>query len=152
LPSPTFDSSYWNEVASAQTGYGIDQARIGLDRDRLGYDTGFGANGLVDVRNPYNQALMLQRGWEQSQSGINNSMAAQGQLYSGARRRSLSEDTFNYNRNRTNLQTSAQRGYQDLTLEEQSALARRNAALYGAKAGQTQRWEDDEDDYYARYG
>ena len=148
MPAPTYDSSFWNEVAGNEAYYQTGMAGIGLSRSRLGFDTGFGANGQVDLSNPYSQAMMLQRSWEQGQRGTQNSMAAAGQLYSGARKNAITEGNFQYERNRSNLQTSAQRGYEDLTLAERGLADDRLSGNYAAHAGQAERWRDQERDWY----
>jgi hypothetical protein len=152
MPEPVYDSLYNNELAGAQADWETTMAGIGLSRSRLGYDSGFGANGQADLSNSYSQALMLQRSWEQAGRGINNSMAARGQLYSGARQRGQNEANFQYERSRHDLQTSTARGYQDLSLAEQQAGNDRTRARYDASAGQAGRWQDMQRDWFERYG
>lgn len=152
MPAPTYDSSYTRQTAANDLGYQTDVNQINLQRDRIGFDTGYGAGGQVDPRNPYSQAMHLQRSWEQDQRGISTSMAARGQLYSGARQRGLNESTYNYQRNSSGLQTQAQRGYEDLTSAEQRAKAdqsARQADIYGSQAD---RWTQAQRDWFERYG
>jgi hypothetical protein len=67
----------WNtQIAGAEAGY---------QRGQLAYNNGFNADGTVNTSNPYSQATLLQDSYKRSQTGTNNSYAAQGQLYSGAR-------------------------------------------------------------------
>jgi hypothetical protein len=152
MPAPTYDSIYNNDIAANRAGYDTVMAGIGLDRSRLTFDTGFNQAGSIDLSNPYNQAMMLQRHWEQGQRATTNAMGAQGLYYSRARQRSLDEGSFQYERNRSNLQTSAQRAHEDLTLEERRARDALTAGEYGAKADQAERWRTSERDWYERYG
>lgn len=152
MPAPTYDSQYTADVAGADLEYGTAVNQINTSRDRLGFDTGYNAQGQIDTRNPYSQAMALQRGWEQDQRGVSTSMAARGQLYSGARQRGLNESTYNYERNRSGLATSAQRGYEDLTTAEQAAGAQRTQGHTQAGASQATRWSEAERDWHAIYG
>lgn len=152
MPAATYDSIYNNDLASAQAGYDTSLAGINLQRGRVAFDTGFGANGQVDLSNPYNQALMLQRSYEQGQRGTTNSMAAAGQLYSGANQRAHDEGTFQYERSRNTLQTGAQRAYEDMTLAERQAANDLNAGKYNAEAGQADRWTQQQKDWFELYG
>lgn len=151
-PPATYDSGYYNDIALGQQQHDVGQAGINLQRGRIGFDTGFGADGQVDISNPYNQAMMLQRSYQQDQRGITNSMAAQGQLYSGARQRGLDESSFQYERNRSDLQTGAQRGYEDLSLQDKQLDTDQLGNQYAAANNQSQRWRDQEQDWYALYG
>jgi hypothetical protein len=151
MPAPTYDSTYWNDMASNQAGYDTFLAGIGLSAGRLGFDSGFDAQGQVDLSNPYSQAMLLQRHKEQATTGINNSMASAGQQYSGARLNAQDENSYQYERNRSNLQTQTQRGYQDLDLERRSATDSYNSGKYGAAAGQAERWRDQERDWYDQH-
>lgn len=152
MPAATYDSVYNNDLAVGQAAYETTLAGINLGRSRLGYDTGFDPNGQVNLSNPYNQAMLLQRTWEQSNRGITNSMASRGQLYSGARQRGINESNFQYERSRNDLQTRAQRGYEDLTLAERQAGNERDLARYDAEAGQAERWRQQQKDWYELYG
>ena len=152
MPGATYDSEYQNDLAAAEAAYESSMARIGLGESRLSFDTGFGKDGQVDLSNPYSQGMMLQRYKEQAARGINNSMASRGQLYSGARQRAQDENSFQYERNRSNLQTASQRGFQDFGLAGQDAANARSNAGYGAAADQAERWRNARNDWYALYG
>ncbi len=152
MPTAGYDSTYNNDIALGQASYDTGMAGIGLQRGRLGFDTGFGADGQLDVSNPYSQAMMLQRHAEQAQAGNTNSMASRGQLYSGARQRGADEASFQYERSRSGLQTSAQRGYQDLTLQEQGLGNELAGSSYAAGANQANRWTQQQQDWHSLYG
>ena len=151
MPGPVYDSIYTGETALGRANYETDLAGINLSRGRIGYDTGFDANGNPDLSNPYNQAMMLQRAHDQAARGVTNSFAAQGQLYSRARQRNADENDFQYERSRNQLQTGAQRAYQDLSLQEQGAGNALAENQFNAGVGQADRWANQQRDWYSRY-
>lgn len=65
------------------TGYGSDGAALGL---------------TFDASNPFSKAALLLRNYNQQQAGTKNSMAARGQLFSGAFLRGKRENEFGYQR------------------------------------------------------
>lgn len=152
MPAPTYDSQYWNELASGQADYDTGMAGIGLQRGRVAFDTGYGADGRVDLSNPYSQGMLLQRNADQAGLGIKNSMAARGQLYSGAHQGAQDENNFQYERNRSALATGAQRAYEDLALDEQGLGNSLANSRYGAGAGQADRWTQQQRDWFELYG
>lgn len=152
MPGAEHDSEYNNDLAAAQAAWEQATARIGLGESRLAWDTGYGADGKVDLSNPYSQAMMLQRYKLQNARGIQSSMASRGQLYSGARSRAQDENNFQYERGSSDLQTAAQRGYQDFGLARQDAASARTDAGYAADANQAERWRNAQRDWYALYG
>jgi hypothetical protein len=172
MPAATYDSQYTADVGGIRHGFQQGAARLGLDYGmqaqydasgnpigysmgdggRVAYDLGFGAGGQIDTRNPYSQAQVLQRFYDQDQRGIHNSMAAGGQLYSGARQRGLDSSTYNYQRNRTGLQTQASRSFEDAALAAQGQLGDYNQGIAQAGASQAGRWQDAQNEWYSRYG
>lgn len=77
----------------------------------LGYDSGFNADGTLNTSNPYSQAQLLQDNYKRSQLGTTNSMAAQGQLYSGANLNAQATNDRNYAQGYAGLQHGAATGY-----------------------------------------
>lgn len=62
-----------------------------------GYDSSGAPTGLAfDPNNPFSRAALAKRTYDQTQSGTTNSMAARGQLYSGAREQATAGNEFNY--------------------------------------------------------
>ena len=51
----------------------------------------------VDPNNPFSKASLLKKSYDQQSRGDTNSMAAAGQLYSGAEQNAQNNDTSNYN-------------------------------------------------------
>lgn len=78
---PAFEASKLGATWNVQTG----DAEAGYQTGRTAYSTGYNADGSRNASNPYSQAQLLQDNFHRSQTGTNNSMAAAGQLYSGAR-------------------------------------------------------------------
>lgn len=67
---------------------------------------GFTPDGQIDASNPFSQAALLKRNYDQSVRGTTNSMAARGQLYSGALQRQQRENRFGYDRGNFDLKTN----------------------------------------------
>lgn len=70
-------------------------------RSQYGFDAQYASN-------PLTKANLLQRSYEQGRLGATNSMAARGQLYSGATSNALGYEDFNHASNYNNLQTEYQ--------------------------------------------
>lgn len=77
-------------AGNAQADYGY----TGQDTNGDGIpDAGFN----VDPSNPFSRAALLQKRYTEAQRGTTNSMAAQGQLYSGALQTAQDENAFQNN-------------------------------------------------------
>jgi hypothetical protein len=62
-----------------------------------GYDSSGAPTGLAfDPNNPFSRAALAKRTYDQTQAGTTNSMAARGQLYSGAREQATAGNEFQY--------------------------------------------------------
>lgn len=109
------DPIYQSDVGLAGYGYNNTLAGINYDRTDLSQTTGFNAEGGLDTTNPFSIAANLQRRYQQQQAGTTNSMAAAGQLYSGALRRARGEDYYQYQRSYDSARRDAARGFQGLT-------------------------------------
>ena len=84
----------------------LNQTNIGLDDQerQLGVSYGLGKYGGSFANNPYSRAALLQRSYDQNQRRTINSMAAAGQLYSGATQGSANFNRFNYGQSSDALQ------------------------------------------------
>lgn len=93
----------------------------------FGYDAaGHGISGGA-AYNPYSQAAVLQRSYDNTKRGTTNSYAAQGQLYSGALKNAQATNAYNFNVSSDALQRGASDYYHGL-----------DSSLQGTKtAGQT---------------
>jgi hypothetical protein len=88
-----------------------------------GYGATYDADGnvaslTVDPNNPYSRAAQLKRSYDQSKTGTTNSLAARGQLYSGAM---------------TNAQDANDRGYLQGQNDQQESLGAILAGIIGGE-------------------
>jgi hypothetical protein len=117
---PTYDAT----VAGLNRNYDISQGDLGYQETALRQQAGFD-----DLSNPYSQARLLEQSYHQNQNRTTNSMASQGQLYSGALQTGLDYGTGQYNQNLD----KARRSYQDqlhaLSVQRQQAGADKATGL-----------------------
>lgn len=80
---------------------------------------GIDPNGATNSLNPYAQAAILKRNYDNSVRGTNNSYAASGQLYSGARVNAQANNDFGYGQGMDQLKRAASDFYhaQDTSLQ-----------------------------------
>jgi hypothetical protein len=97
--------------------------QLPYQQNQLASEYGFLPGSMtVDPNNPYSRASLLQRSYQQGQAGTTNSMAARGQLYSGATQRGLDEGTFNYSRNTDALQKAYQGSLNELEQKKSQGM------------------------------
>jgi hypothetical protein len=135
------DPIHTGQVGAINQNYDSTMAGIGYQQTMLGQESGFDAQGNLDPTNPYSVAANLQRRYQQGQRGTTNSMAAAGQLYSGAHGRNLAEGTYQYNRSYDSARRDAQRGYLSLAQQGQQATYQRDSSLNDANADRLGRVE-----------
>jgi hypothetical protein len=139
-PDPNFDAT----IASSQAGHDINAADLARQRQQAFLDYGYtqdaSGNLAFDPTNPYSQAAMLKRSYDQAQTGNTNSYAARGQLYSGALQNAQNESGFQYQRGTDsqrkallaflagNTSAAAQNDVAFTTAQAQAAAARLQAA------------------------
>jgi hypothetical protein len=128
------DPIYTGQVGSINLNYDQTIAGIGYEQTLFGQEMGFDAAGNLDPSNPYSVAMNLQRRYQQGQRGTTNSMASQGQLYSGAHQRNLDEGTYQYGRSYDSARRDAQRGYLGFDQRRQQATFQRDTGLGQADA------------------
>lgn len=82
------DASYDQSIGALTRQRDTSLAGLATQRQggllNYGYTQDAGGNLAFDPTNPYSQAAILKRNYEQSRAGTGISLAAQGQLYSGA--------------------------------------------------------------------
>lgn len=123
---PSIDAQERQGYESLQRSYGYDASG------------GYGHGDKIDPTNPFSRASLLRKSYQQSQRGTGVSMAARGQLYSGALQSALQHGTqgFNAADNAQKLEYGAQRNQIG-----QNALSARNQLrdyLAGAQADAAQ--------------
>ena len=100
-----WDTRYETRVGEINRGRDDSLAGLQNDENRIKQDFGFD-----DPSNPFNRLKMMERMYQQSKTGTTNSMAAQGQLYSGALERQQDDLSFRESGDRDSLR----RNYDDL--------------------------------------
>jgi hypothetical protein len=135
LPS---DATYQARVGHIQTSLGNTQADLAADENRLRVRF-----GIDDASDPFSRARQLEEQYSNQRRGTLNSMAAAGQLYSGAL-----QNAQNYNRRNFEVSQHAMRQeYDDLmadlirrrrdaALSAQGAIGEEDAALLDRQLAQ----------------
>lgn len=73
------------------------------------FDYGYNADGSSNAANPYSRAAMLEESYAASKRGTTNSLASQGQLYSGAMGSAQGRNDKNYARGEADNRLAWQR-------------------------------------------
>lgn len=122
---PPWDPTYEADVSGINRLHNDTIANLGYEESQLspsyGYQTDNSGNVSVDPSNPFSKAALLQKTYGENQARSTNSMAAQGQLYSGALQNQQNQNTFGFQQNTDALK----RAYSNAL---QSIRARRTAA------------------------
>jgi len=132
-PAPLpVDPVYQNQLGGlarsrddALTGLAGEQTRALSD---YGYNASFDASGGVsslafDPNNPFSQAALLRKHYQQSKSATTNSMASRGQLYAGALQTALDRDDVNFQQGDDRLQKALTGSLSDISDRRRRALA-----------------------------
>jgi hypothetical protein len=82
-PQP-FDPALAEQQLVGNRNIALANGEAAYQTGNLGFDYGYNPDGTVNVANPYSRAALYQLGYTNSKRGTTNSMAAQGQLWSGA--------------------------------------------------------------------
>lgn len=122
-PGPPLDPLYTEQLGLNQRGLDTAMAGIGYGRTQIGQEYGYDPSGNLNPSNPFSRAALLQRSYQQGQAGTTTTMAAGGQLYSGAHQRNLDEGTHRYAASEDALKRAAAQAYQGLTEREAQALS-----------------------------
>lgn len=115
-PAPLPPDPYLqNSILTANRNIGLGDAESTWQQGQLQRSSGFDANGNVITSgadfNPYSQAMQLQDNWHTAQRGTTNSLASQGQLYSGAMANAQGYNDKNYAQGFDALKTQTLGGY-----------------------------------------
>lgn len=114
---PAFESqklgATWNvQLADSESGYQRGETAWGL---------GYNADGSLNASNPYSQAMLMQNEYKRSVTGADNSMAAQGQLYSGARLNAQARNDRVYAEGSSALRDQARQTYHGIDYSKLSS-------------------------------
>lgn len=105
LESQKLGATWNNQLAGSEAGY---------QRGETAWGTGYNADGSLNTSNPYSQAMLLQDSYKRGITGTNNSMAAAGQLYSGARVNAQAHNDRVYAEGSSALKDQARQTYHGL--------------------------------------
>lgn len=112
-PQPV-DPAFEAAKQSAQWNITTSDAEANYQTGQTAYQLGYNADGSLNTSNPYSQAMLLQDNYKRSQVGTNNSMAAAGQLYSGARLNAQGRNDRLYAEGSAGLRDQAQDRYHNI--------------------------------------
>lgn len=123
------------EAAKNAAGYniGLSNSEANYQQGQTAYNTGYNADGSLNTSDPYSQAQLLQDSYHRSQLGTTNSLASQGQLYSGALANAQGTNDRNYAQSSDALKRSAADTYHTIGTNQLTSYA--NNALGTNDAG-----------------
>lgn len=132
-PSITSNETYQRSIMAARDR--LNQAQAGYDDQerQLGISYGLGNMGGSFASNPYSRAALLQRSYDQNQLRTQNSMAAAGQLYSGATQSARNFNRFNYGQAGDALRKDFGSRMSQVGLQRQGAQNQYGSALEAAQ-------------------
>lgn len=107
-PQP-FDPALEDARQGAQWRVGINDAESAYQRARTAYESGYDANGLRNMANPYAQAQLFEDDYKRSLAGVLN--GAGNQLYSGAYGRAKGREDRLYAQQSDRLQRDTANAY-----------------------------------------
>jgi hypothetical protein len=108
---------------AANRNVAISKGNAAYDTGNLGFDYGYNPDGTPNAANPYSRAALYQLDYEHQRAGTTNSLAAQGQLYSGAYGRAQGRNDRNYAMNEANNRLAYQRGLHGIQTGQLGAVA-----------------------------
>lgn len=117
------DPGLENAQLVANRGVAISRGNAAYDTGNLGFDYGYNPDGSINTANPYSRAALYQKQYEESKLGTTNSLAAQGQLYSGAMANAQGRNDSAYGQNEAGNRLAFQRGLHGIQTGQLGALA-----------------------------
>lgn len=108
-PQPV-DPAFEQAKLTASRNIALSNSEGAYQTGNLNFDYGYNSDGTVNTANPYSRAALYQLDYENNQRGTTNSMAARGQLYSGALINQQGINSSNYARNEAGNRLAYQRG------------------------------------------
>jgi hypothetical protein len=124
-PQP-YDPAAAATALSAGRNVALGNNEATYQTQQTGYDLGYNPDGTSNAANPYSQAQLLQNSYHRQQLGTTNSMAAQGQLYSGSTLNARAADDRGYSQGDAALRQQA--------LERYHSIGATRAANYAGNA------------------
>jgi hypothetical protein len=129
-PQP-YDPGLEQSKLQAGLNIGLSDAEAGYQSDQAGYRLGFNADGSANTSNPWSQAMQLEQNYKRSQTGTTNSLAAQGQLYSGAMMNAQARNDRLYAQDYAGLKDTARDTYHNIGAGRLSTYASNAQGLSG---------------------
>jgi DNA-binding transcriptional MerR regulator len=128
-----WDSAEQLSVAGADAKY--NNALLNSGYKRTAYEQEYGLDpGYNDYKaNPYSRAALLEKTYQRSQRASGNSLAAAGQLYSGASQNAETYNREHKDQERNALEATYRKALQGVTEEETGALNTREEEKANAK-------------------
>lgn len=122
------------EQAKLQAGRNValSNSEGAYQEGNLGFDAGYNPDGSINTANPYSRAALYQLQYENDQRGTTNSMAAAGQLYSGAIENQRGINSSNYARNEAGNRLAYQRGLHGIQSGRLSTMANNSLGVNDA--------------------
>lgn len=128
---PLFDPAVEQQRLASTFNVQLADADAGYQRGQLAYNSGYDATGARNTANPYAQAQRLEDMWRRSQLGTNNSMAAQGQYFSGARLNAQATNDREYAQSSDALKRSTQDAYYGIGRNQLQSYASNSLGVSG---------------------
>lgn len=125
-PSPTpqpVDPNVLNAQLIGNRNVAIGKGEAAYDTGNLGFDYGYNPDGSINTANPYSRAALYQLNYEHQQAGTTNSLAARGQLHSGAIQNQRNLDASNYGQATAANRLAYQRGLHSIQTGQLGTLA-----------------------------
>jgi hypothetical protein len=107
-PQP-YDANAANAALIANRNVALSRGESAYQTGNLGFDYGYNPDGSINTANPYSRAALYQLLYTNSKRGTTNSLANQGQLYSGAMVNAQNENDRSYAQNEANNRLAFQR-------------------------------------------
>jgi hypothetical protein len=130
LPQP-FDPELANKQLGATWNVQLGDAEAKYQTGQTAYSTGYNADGSRNTANPYAQAQLLEDNWRRSITGTNNSMAAAGQYFSGARLNAQARNDRLYAVDSDTLQRGAADTYHGIGKNQLQTYAQNSLGVTG---------------------
>lgn len=100
------------DTLTANRNIAVGNATTAQNEGNLTFDYGYNADGTANSANPFSRAMLLEDTYNNSRRGTSNSLAAQGQGFSGALANAQGINDTTYAQNEAANRTAFQRAYQ----------------------------------------
>lgn len=126
------DPNVLNQQLIGNRNIALGNADAAYQEGNLGFDFGYNPDGSINAANPYSRAALYQLGYERQQAGTTNSLAARGQLYSGALQNQRGLDASNYAQQDAANRLAYQRGLHGIQTGQLGTVANAGSGVSDA--------------------